>query len=311
MKEKNLDSKTRDRKQLWIVFALIVVAGSVTAMIVASTPEPTKTGGTLEERYKTLMEKSVTMHERPEYFTSYVQDNMFGELEDLYPFPQDFYEKRVMYQYNVIDYRPEFYTDAYTMQPEWTYSDEDPYNKIVDYLNKWSPQAEQIWGLGLYPKYYKIKINGNEQHTIPLDIWITSVPATKSYNGVHMEVVYPSVVNMVSTEEFEIPADKIVQNPTETKKYFTATATPEDFVLAPNFPVYKVNGENTYRQKVTITITSKEGTPKGRYSVGLDAQPPSDDYNQEQLNIFGLDYKPTRGAVTQSSKEFRVLIDVI
>lgn len=65
--------------------------------------------------------------------------------------------------------------------------------------------------------------------------------------------------------------------PVGENEYFDIEITPNEFIMAPTFPVF----EKEWVKKITITIKVKETPPKGTYVFGFTAEKPSDDFSRQ------------------------------
>lgn len=96
------------------------------------------------------------------------------------------------------------------------------------------------------------------------------------YLGLRPVAIYPAVFKSKS------------QDPASISKYFDVSFTPEQFTLAPSWPVYIYNessGEK-YVYLVGMTIHAKPETPSGTYYIGMNFAPPSTEYNQRELHKY-------------------------
>lgn len=69
-------------------------------------------------------------------------------------------------------------------------------------------------------------------------------------------------------------------------EYFNVSINPERFVLGPSYPVFDKN----WAQRITVSVIVKNGTPSGRYIIGIDPDAPSEEDSQAWRSQYGSMY---------------------
>jgi hypothetical protein len=127
----------------------------------------------------------------------------------------------------------------------------------------------------------------------------------KLYQGVKLAPAFPESAAIESFQLFPDGTTSVTQTPSETQKYFKVEFEPEQFALPPSFPLFK----SDWAQLVRIRITVNESTPKGKYIVGMDITPPSQEFNEDMLWKYKTDYRV--GGVGIGRPFFRVFMEVV
>ena len=124
------------------------------------------------------------------------------------------------------------------------------------------------------------------------------------YQGVKLAPAFPASGAIENFELFSDGTKTVTQTPSEVEKYFKVEFEPEQFALAPSFPVFKSDWAKLIRMRITVN----ESTPKGKYIVGMDIVPPSKEFNEEMLWKYKTEYRV--GGMGVGRPFFRVFVQV-
>jgi len=125
------------------------------------------------------------------------------------------------------------------------------------------------------------------------------------YQGVKLASAFPASGAIEDFQLFSDGTKVVTQTPSDVQKYFNVEFEPEQFVLEPSFPVFKSDWAKLIRMRITVN----ESTPKGKYIVGMDIVPPSNEFNEDMTWKYKTEYRV--GTVGIGRPFFRVFVQVV
>ncbi|MBN1385664.1 hypothetical protein JW968_01660 [Candidatus Woesearchaeota archaeon] len=225
-------------------------------------------------------ENGTSKSERPNYLPEAMFKNLPG-------FPEDFYQMRIL----VISGKLQDLStigEEYWQQPEWF-----PHFEDIGVPMLQSPPKDRFGaqGFSVYPadSVTVLKPGGVSEAIF----WIKSGYLVETYQGMNLNVVYPASGSITTGYELPGGAKSVQQDPDEATKYFEVDIGPEEFILEPNFPIYRIDGT----KKITLKITATEFAEPGNYVIGIDSSEVDDEKEKEWV----LEYKNlyTSGGMTK------------
>ena len=229
---------------------------------------------------------------------------MFKELP---LFPKDFYAKRVLYRYGLIEMDPNDITPEYWKQPEWFPRFEE---STLNLLQNAPVDRYGVCCFGIYPAdaFIKLEVGETEPYTFTKYTLIRSAPLVELYQGVRLDSYYPKEgkVEKDITPWQENPKIEFVQDPEIAKKYIHISIDPEQFLLDPSFPIYK----REYIKLITMAITIDPEIPKGNYIVGFDTVAPDEGVSKEWMLKYPGGYNDARMGMFFSPRQYRLFITI-
>lgn len=272
--------------------ATIIIVLLLAACAAPEAPAPDKDAGTVlqelkaraeeapEQYSKELLEKieqaespTADKAERPDYLPK----AMFKNLPQM---PGDFYAVRSMVHSNILKDIDEI-APEYWLQPEWFPGFE---GRAVPTLQNPPKNRWGAWGVAIYPPETVAGIRPGE--TLETVFWLTSGYLVETFQGFKVEPKFPNSASITGAREMASGTDKVIQEPSEVRKYFEVEIEPEMFILEPNFPIWQVNGT----RRIKVRITAAEDTPPGDYVVAVDNVAPSQEqeaaWQKQYLNRY-------------------------
>ncbi len=281
------------RNKKYIAALAIIVIFSVGVMAYSgfnTTGQAIKKYGTIEEKIQAEIDAAKQKITRPDYLPAVVYKN-------LPPFPEDFYTIDLLIFLgritDIIDL-----DEKYWKQPEFYPGFEDNINLIAN------PERGRFYGIGYgaYPGDIGAEAGPGDDFTVA-SFFHTSW-LVETYQGMQMNVVYPSDTN-VPSQNLEGNQASVKQDPEVVKNYFEVTATPDIFLLEPANPIFGSN----WAQKVLVHVKIKEDTPKGIYVIGINPTTPPKEYGQKWTKQYLTKYVDASAGVI--GRPFvRIIVDV-
>jgi hypothetical protein len=219
----------------------------------------------------------------------------FQEISGRYPFPQDFYSKRLMYKYGLLTDLANL-SDIYWKQPEWDPQFEN--SEMISLIKEPYPKDQKPrfgWvGMRISPVDFGFYTNANR---ITATTFISSDFIVETYQGLTLDYRFPSTANW-RTGSFEDGTKAVTQNPDIVSKYFKVGIETQNcndcprgsntFVLEPAYPIIR----NGYKGKVLVNIEIDPATPAGKYAISITGLTPDQKQNEQYYLQYGLGYVP-------------------
>ncbi|MFH1064084.1 MAG: hypothetical protein V1729_03320 [Candidatus Woesearchaeota archaeon] len=247
----------------------------------------------LEKRLAQELGNDTLQQVRPDYLPK----EMFVRLPE---FPADFYSVRNLVRLGRITDLKNL-EERYWMQPEFFPHFEDIGVPLLQNPpeNRWG-----AYGIATYPADSVATIRQGE--SLEMHFFIKSNYIVETYQGINLVPAFPPSVDIESGFEMPDGSRSVTQDPEKAAGYFDITASPNPFILEPNFPIYNPGGT----LKVAVTITAHADTPPGNYVVGLDTGTVPEEYEQmwlkDYLNLY------TSGGMTKIDRPYyQAFIEVV
>lgn len=202
----------------------------------------------------------------------YLPRKMFCQLPDL---PSNYKSFKVLYDKGTINDLEIIPEDVWS-QPEfssaWT-------GQILGLLQ--NPQPSRI-GAAYYPQVDNtdsgIKISQGRQGRV--NFMIRNTPLSIFFLGVKLVPSFPKTQIL----EYESIKIETTQDPEIASKCFDVKITPNEFALAPSFPVFIYGEEGeSYMQMVRVEIEVSDDCPKGDYIIAVNPVTPSNEFSDEYM----------------------------
>ncbi|MFH1056338.1 MAG: hypothetical protein V1717_00880 [Candidatus Micrarchaeota archaeon] len=213
------------------------------------------------------------------------------------PFPTDFWPMKLLVEKGKIT-RMELVNDSYYKQPEF-YSEWDtgckagiqhpPTNRFVGF------------GLAVYPS--ETVVLSPKTNEFDVYFFIRSSCLMTKYQGIRLTSVPISSASL-QLNEYPDGTRSVEQDWETVNKYFEITATPNEFVLEPTFPVYRPE----WVKKIKVHVKVKNA-PSGKYVLGLDVIAPSVEKSNDWLWQYKTDYVEA-GAHSLGYPWYKIFIEV-
>jgi hypothetical protein len=287
--------KNTDKKKIMAVFLVsISVIAAVAAYAIYSRGAPEAAD---REKFAELYKKLDAVEQGKSQLTTrpdYLPDIYFAKVNASYPFPADFYQKRLMYKYGMLT-DMSVLTDDYWKQPEW-----DPVfetigiNLIVHppWENMTSPRYG-AWGLRINPPEWAYKTNADQ---VVAYTFISSDWLVQTYQGIRLSASFPEAITYKGGS-FTDGTNAVTQG-SDVGRYFTVRVETQDcdtceltegsFVLTSAYP--QINPD--YKRRVKLTVDISPDTPPGKYAVSVTGNKPTQAESEQYYLKYGLMYTP-------------------
>ena len=202
----------------------------------------------------------------------YLPRKMFCQLPDK---PTDYREWEVLYEHGKINDLETIPKEVW-IQPEFSTA----WNgQILQLLQN---PLENRFGASYNPQIDNADsgITLSKGSTGRVNFIIRNTPLSIFFLGVKLKEVYPTHESLL----FEDININTIQDPKIAKECFDITISPNEFALAPSFPVF-VNGEEDeyYTRMISVEIKVSEDCPSGDYIVAVNPTAPSGEFSDEYM----------------------------
>ena len=198
---------------------------------------------------------------------------MFCQLP---PRPKDYDRWKVLYQHGKINNLRDVPTDVWSqpdISPNWN-------GQILKLLQNPDPNR---FGAGYAPQidYADVGTTVKPGEETQVNFIVRNVATTIFWIGMKMEPVYPKM-GSIDYQDIHI---KTIQDPEVAKKCFDIEITPQEFALAPSFPVFVWDDQNQayYARMINVKIKANPDCPKGHYVLGINPTAPSKKFSDEYM----------------------------
>jgi hypothetical protein len=204
------------------------------------------------------------------YDREYLPRKMFCQLPDK---SKDFNEYMILYSYGRIEDLERIPKDVW-IQPEFSTSWTGEILKILQH-----PPEDRIGGGGQLPQIDNADagIILSRGDTGRLNFIVRNSPLSIFFLGMTLRETYPAY----QTLEFEDINIQTTQNPDTARQCFNVNITPDEFALAPSFPVIVYDEEYQYSKMIRVLITVNDDCPPGEYVLGINPAPPSKEFSND------------------------------
>lgn len=266
-----------------LVLGFIAVKISSGGISFGSPENPTtKYDPELTRLIKANLETAKKQTSRP----NYLPEEMFSKISEKCPFPEDFYEVREMYKYNWIDEFSSKITECHWIQPEWS---SDFETRLLPNIQ--NPPENRIFTSteSIYPSQAWITISIDRSNPkskyfeFDKKVWVENGLWGVDYFAVGLHPIYLSLMSL--NEKYNIEGkENITSDPAIAQKYIQIEFTPNEFLLAPSFPIYYWD----YKKEVSIHVKVNTDISDGIYIVGFETGLPSEELDTECIETYGL-----------------------
>ncbi len=235
----------------------------------------------------------------------YLPRKMYCQLPDK---NQDFDEYMVLFEYGKINDLQKIPKDVW-IQPEFSTT----WNGQVLGLLQ-NPSENRIGGGAKLPRTDNADagITLTKGETGRLNFIIRNSPLSIFFLGMQLQDTYPAHQTL-HHEDINI---ETTQDPKQARECFDVEITPNQFALAPSFPVIIYTEEYEYAKMIDVVITVKDDCPAGEYILGVNPYTPSeefsDNYLEKEFNGKKIltKYSEVGGYLTLDRPFFRAFITV-
>lgn len=216
-------------------------------------------------------------------------------FEDLPPVPDDF--GTMTYLFEIGKWRDiNYFKESYYLQPEfYPLFDESG-------LRWWTNPEPESWGVvgwGAYPGDVFVETHPGAEFTAKT-FWHVGW-GVQTYQGFQLMPVYPSS----SQDENEHVINR--QDPTVVKDYFSVSFEEPVFLMAPTYPKF----EKDWARVVEMNVKVKEGTPAGKYVLGIGVGTPPEEQRSYWLAKHKTMYfDAVSGSLSIGRPHFRLIVNV-
>ncbi len=219
-------------------------------------------------------------------------------FRNLPPFPEDFYRLRILVIYGKI-YDLDTVDETYWKQPEFIPGFEEHAVRLIN-----QPQAGRwgAFGYGAYPADTSVSTSPGEEFEV-VTFFHTSW-LVETYQGIKPVVVYNAESQMPSQDLQG--SSTVSQDPEKVKTYFEVKVDPEMTVLGPTYPVL----DYEWTKKIKVDVKVKEGTPPGKYVIGVNIGAPSADFNDQMYKKYLNLYTTSGNTVGVGRPFYQIAVEV-
>ena len=212
-------------------------------------------------------------------------------FRNLPPFPEDFYRMRILVVYGKISDLG-IVGEEYWKQPEFIPGFEENAVRLIS-----QPQTGRwgAFGYGAYPADTEVTTSAGQEFSV--NTFFHSSWLVETFQGIKPVIVY-NENNTMPSQDLQ-GSSVVVQDPEKVKGYFDVKTTPETMVLGPTYPVL----DKDWIQGLKVTVKVKDGTPPGRYVIGVNIGQPPADFNDQMLKKY-LNLYTTGGSAVGVGRPF-------
>jgi len=198
---------------------------------------------------------------------------MFCQLPEK---PKDFERWKIIYQHGKVSDLSNIPTNVWAqpdVSPNWN-------GQILRLLQ--NPDPNRI-GAGYAPQidYADVGTTVSPGDETEVNFIVRNIATTIFWIGIKLEPVYPKM-GSIDYQDIHI---KTIQDPKTAEECFDINITPQEFALAPSFPVFVWDDKNQayYARMINVKIKAKPDCPKGHYVLGINPTTPSQEFSEEYM----------------------------
>ena len=162
-----------------------------------------------------------------------------------------------------------------------------------------------VSGFGAYPGVLLIRPDTASRYSITpgtdlegVTFFYTSL-GVRNYQGLKLITEYPEK-GVTHGGRFVVN-----QDPAKVRDYFDVNIEPGVVLLGPSWPIFSED----WTKKVKVTIHVKEGTPNGKYLIGLRPVTPDPDFNTEMFKKYRFRYQ-TASSIATEAPPYQIFVQV-